>query len=531
MRSGRPRAAVSSAGISTVADTWCRHATRVNMIERSTHVRARWEGAALIAIGALAAWLRLRQLDLAEFKLDEMTAVGLARRILDGDLVTTGLTSSIGAQNPPLFVYLTAIPLIVRDDPLAPAAFVGGLGAAAVVLTYVVLRPRLGALVALSAAALFATSPWAVLYSRKLWGQSLLPVVAVLLLWSLLAVLERPRTRVVAFVPVLVCVAFQLNFSALVLALPAVVVLLYRVTTVHWRGLAAGVACAALLLSPWLYHEASSGFDDVSVLLPGGGGVNTPSDGPSAAEAIRHTVRLLGVGDWEYIAADSLPSFVEDAGPVWRPARGASFIAALLFAAGTVTCAVCVARTARRIPHWPRVDLGRAGATRALLLVWLVGVWVVYATPATDRLYPHYLIVTFPVSFAVEAVGLADLTATLRRGWSRVATIAAVGVLATVVVASGAFTLSFHRFLDRSGGTAGDYGVVYRDKAELAAVVRARGLRIADEKVLDFLVTGAIGVPRGNAQLVTVTDRIHNVRPPCAGELRSFGQLDACFPR
>jgi 4-amino-4-deoxy-L-arabinose transferase-like glycosyltransferase len=219
------------------------------MIESSDDGRSRWEIVALIGIGALAGWLRLRQLDLVEFKLDEATAVGLARRVLDGDFVTAGLTSSIGAENPPLFVYLTAIPLTVRDDPLMATAFVGGLGVATVILTYFVLRPRLGALVALGAAAFLATSPWAVLYGRKLWGQSLLPLVAVLLLWSLLAVLERPRSRAVALVPVLVCVAFQLNFSAAVLVLPAVIVVLYRITNLNWRGLGAGVACAALLLT------------------------------------------------------------------------------------------------------------------------------------------------------------------------------------------------------------------------------------------------------------------------------------------
>jgi hypothetical protein len=122
------------------------------------------------------------------------------------------------------------------------------------------------------------------------------------------------------------------------------------------------------------------------------------------------------------------------------------------------------------------------------------------------------------VSFIVQAVALADLAATFRRGLRTVTMIAAVGSLGTVVVTNAAFTLSFHRFLDRTGGTAGDYGVVYRHKAELAAFVRAHGSRVADEDVLDFLVTGDIEVPRGNAPLVTVTDRIHNVRPPCPGE-------------
>ena len=231
----------------------------------------------MLGIGALAGWLRLRDLDLVEFKLDEATAVNLARRLLDGDFLTVGLRSSVGAYNPPLFVYLTAVPLALRDDPLAATAFVGVLAVAAVILTYIVLRPRFGALAALGAAALFATAPWAVLYGRKLWGQSVLPVVAVAFLWSMFTVLERPRSRAVVFIPILLCLAFQLNFSALALVIPATVLLLYRAREVHWPAFALGVGVAVLLLAPWLYHQVTNGFADVSTLLSG-----APDGGESA---------------------------------------------------------------------------------------------------------------------------------------------------------------------------------------------------------------------------------------------------------
>ena len=71
------------------------------MTESPNDGRPRWEIATLIGIGALAGWLRLRQLELAEFKIDEATAVDLGRRVLDGEFVTAGLVSSIGAENPP----------------------------------------------------------------------------------------------------------------------------------------------------------------------------------------------------------------------------------------------------------------------------------------------------------------------------------------------------------------------------------------------------------------------------------------------
>ena len=145
----------------------------------------------MLAVLALAAFLRLHALDLVEFKVDEATAVDYARRLLDGVWPTVGLTSSVGALNPPLFIYLTAIPLAVRDDPLAATAFVGVLAVVAAGLTYAVLRPRFGSLTALAATALFATAPWAVVYGRKIWAQDLLPLVCVSLLWCLLVVLEK----------------------------------------------------------------------------------------------------------------------------------------------------------------------------------------------------------------------------------------------------------------------------------------------------------------------------------------------------
>ena len=215
-------------------------------------MRRPWELLAVAGVIVLAAWLRLNHLDLVEFKVDEATAVDLARRLLDGHFPTVGLTSSVGALNPPLFIYLTAVPLAFSDDPLAATAFVGLLGVVAVGLTYVVLRPRFGALVALAAAGLFTTAPWAVRLRAQDLGARHAPGLHRVAPLGLFLVLERRRTRAVLFVPVLLCLMFQLNFSALALVVPAAVALAYRAREVSWRWFAVGVGLAVVLLSPWL---------------------------------------------------------------------------------------------------------------------------------------------------------------------------------------------------------------------------------------------------------------------------------------
>jgi hypothetical protein len=64
-----------------------------------------------------------------EFKGDEANACRLALHVLGYSepgvgrfFPTAGLVSSISVPNPPLFVYLVAVPLAVVRSPLAPAA-------------------------------------------------------------------------------------------------------------------------------------------------------------------------------------------------------------------------------------------------------------------------------------------------------------------------------------------------------------------------------------------------------------------------
>lgn len=479
---------------------------------------------------ALAAFLRLHALDLVEFKVDEATAVDRAQRLLDGAWATVGLTSSVGARNPPFFIYLLAIPLGLRDDPLAATAFIGVLAVVAVGFTYVVLRSRFGSLVGLAAAAFFATAPWAVLYGRKIWAQDVLPIVDVSLLWCLFVVLERQRSRAVLLVPVLTCLAFQLNFSALSLLVPVAVVLAYRAREVDWLWFGIGVGLAALLLGPWLGHEAAHGFVDVGRLLSEGrGNRGSAPVGSGTGAAIRQTFDVAGAWNWGYVVGASRSELAIDAGWAWTYGRWASCVVAGLFVVGLYTCAIRIGVGASRRRGWPWFELDVAARRRALLLVWLLGVWLSYLTSAKDNLFPHYLIVTYPVSFAVAAIGLADVVGLLRR---RLGFAALVGVGATVAVVAGytAFMVTFLRFLDREGGVSGDYGVVYRDEAAVARALMQRGLG-AGQPALELLASGRLQA-RPGARLALVRNTLVDSTPfPCSGERRSAGPLVACLPR
>jgi hypothetical protein len=472
------------------------------------------ESAGVVAIVVLAAWLRLRHLGLAEYHDDQAIALRIAHDILHGDIRTTGLTSSSGAANPPLYVYIVAAVVGIHGGVLFATASVAVVSVVAIALTYVLVRRRFGVVAALVTTALFATAPWAVLFGRHLWQQDYLPLVTVSLLWSLFVVLERDRTRVALLVPVLFVIAFQLNLSAVALLPPIVALIAYRARDVDWRALIAGAGVGVVLLGSWLAHNAKHGFRDFRLIVTNGRGHHGGAAGTGTIEAAHQTINLVSAEGWSFLTGAQ-----HEGGAAWTLGRTAGIVVIVLLVLGIVTSLARVVRDRRH----PGIDTER----RALLVVWLVGIWLGYISSSRSGAGPSYLIVTYPVSFLLVALGLGDAAALVKRR-SAVISLAATAAISAAFVA---FTLSFQAFVQNHGGTAGTYGVVYDDTAALAAATRARGLNV-DNPPAEYLVWGHLGSPVGTTRFVTTRDRLVDTSPlPCSGQRRSFGPIEACFPR
>ncbi|HEX3226141.1 MAG TPA: glycosyltransferase family 39 protein [Gaiellaceae bacterium] len=474
--------------------------------------RLSWESAGAAAIVVLAAWLRLRHLGLAQFNDDQAIALRIAHDILGGDFRTTGLTSSSGAANPPLYVYIVAFVVWIHGGLISATRSTAVLSVLAVAFTYVIVRPRFGATVALVTTALFATAPWAVLYGRHLWQQDYLPIVTVGLLWSLFVVLERDRTRVALLVPLLFVVAFQLNMSAVALIIPIGALLAYRARDVNWGAVVIGAVIGVLSLGTWLAHNAKHGFRDFRLIVDNGRGHGGAAGG-GTIEAARQTIHLVSAEGWTFITGGQ-----HEGGAAWTLGRVAGIAVIVLFVLGIATAVARVVRDGRH----PDIDTAR----RALLVIWLIGVPLSYITSSKSGVGPHYLIISYPVSFLLAALGLADATALARRR----STVISVAVAVAVAAAFVAFTLSFQSFVKRHHGTTGNYGPIYDDTAALAAAAHAAHLHV-DFASAEYLAWGHVGAPKGTTIIITVRNRLRDHSPlPCTGQRRTFGPYDTCFP-
>ncbi len=425
--------------------------------------------ATLLALLALA--LRTVDLGLLEFKGDEAVGIHLALPMAEGKaLPQVGLMSSVGLHNPPLFIWLTALPVAFTVDPATvTAVLIGGLNVLAVVLTFWLFRNRLGFWPAVIAALLFAVSTWPVLYGRKLWAQDCLPPFSVLLLHVLLLVYEHRRTRWIAAAPVLACILWQLHFSGIPVVALTLAILAFRFRTLNYKALAAGFGLAVLLTVPYLQFQAGNGWPDVKGLMAMASGKKAdgaPKDPSNRTrfDALQWTGYASVGADLGYSLGDSTEAFRAERSALGRTLGGVATWGGIV--ALGLGLAYWVAGLLRR-----QADARRP--TLPVATVFLFGYISLMSVLGLDRIYPHYFIIVYPVPFLLAGVGLAS---GLRFGARGVV----VSALATAAIVVGHIATlgELRSFLRAHGGAAGDYGVILEHKVRLADYAVTHGLKL-----------------------------------------------------
>jgi hypothetical protein len=224
----------------------------------------RWGLVVVLLVGVIT---RLGWLDLIEFKNDEAWALSVATSIARGQShPLVGIGSSIGVPNAPFFVYLMAIPELFSHDPAFATGLIGLLGVAAIGVTYAFGRWLVDEIAGVVAALLFAVSPWAIVYSRKVWAQDALPMFVAIALFCFFAAHRNGRRFLIVPGLASLTLAEQLHPTAWSLVLPAGILIGASLVQDRacprrtLRPLGLGLTVALLLESPFLIWQARNGW-------------------------------------------------------------------------------------------------------------------------------------------------------------------------------------------------------------------------------------------------------------------------------
>lgn len=443
--------------------------------------RGEWLALALILL--LAAALRMGAPGLSEFKRDEANMMLRALDLARGrDLPLLGLSSSINVPNPPISVYLFAVPFVFSDSPVPATLFVGALNVLAVALTWALARRYAGVRAALIAALLYAASPWGAIYARKLWAQDLLPPLVVLCVFTLLlGYAENRRWARLAHWPLL-ALTVQIHYAAASLIPLSLLALALWPARMRRRELAIGLILATLTVLPAAIGAYREGW------LARGAWRDRVQTDPAHRAAI--SSRALDLA-WLTVAGTDIHAL---AGPEqFRAYRDRAPDADPLFdlvpLLALITAALWLVRGIGRRGVWRHTATDPTESrVRLILAAWLI-VPVLCFTWEWTAVVPHYFIPLMPAAYLLAGAGIDAAIAACPRGLRRALTIGAGALLALIVVLQA---YSFAVLLDFVDGraTPGGYGTPLQYALDVRTAILARDpadvIVISDEELAPF---------------------------------------------
>jgi len=243
------------------------------MVEKGLAV-FRWEVLLLVGIILVGAFLRLYRIgDYTTFLGDEGRDALVMRDIVTGrHFPLIGPGTSVGNMYlGPWYYYLIAPSLALSNlSPVGPSVMVAFIGLATIFLLWWVGRQWYGRSASLMVAALFATSPAVIFYSRSSWNPNVMPFFALLAAYGVWKLWRFGYWRWLVITAV--CFAFVLNSHYLGLLLGPLLGLFFLL---GWRRhpnggkvkyVAAAAAVFLLMMSPLLWFDLRHGGQNVGAI-------------------------------------------------------------------------------------------------------------------------------------------------------------------------------------------------------------------------------------------------------------------------
>ncbi len=336
----------------------------------------------MVAVVALAGLLRFSFPDIVEYFHDDAMVATLAQEMIEQQrLPTTGILSSTGIPNPPASIYALALPFAISSDPALAVLFIMGLNTFGVGLFALLARQLVGPAAGNMAALLYAVSPWAIWYSRKIWAQDYhtpFLLAGLLLGYYGFAAPQKRWWAQALCLPVLLF-AMQIHFAAWAL-LPLYGLLLWHGRkNLNWPVLVASAFLSLAVLAPYAAGLAETLARDpqrISSALSRSGGPSNPS------------LPLQSLWDNLILAAGGIDPL---------GANSAYWMSFPLL----LTSLPILGFLAYGIWHMLR----QRYSLRWFILWWAFAPGMLLALPLTP-VYPHYFVASIPALLLVIAAGM-----------------------------------------------------------------------------------------------------------------------------
>jgi hypothetical protein len=378
-----------------------------------------------------AVWLRCRYLGYSEMWADQSVTLNIALHWLHGGALPLAADpSSSGLHNPPLVVYLYALPLLFKPDILGVVWLITLVNLLGLLAAGLATARVFGWRVAWWACLLLIVNPWAVSFSRLIWMPSFVPGFSSMLYACLLLYFAAtPRPAYLILGALCFAAVIQTHMTAIALVpMLGLVALVFR-RRLKLRPLLIGAGLFGLCFLPFILFQFQTGFSDFRYLQVKMGGL-ARTDLWLPLTLLLDLLHSVGAYATQF----------GPAGDLWRSRNlGVQYTDPLidLLLGGAVVYAVAASVQLRRA-FTPRA----AGAF--ILLLWLCLPLPVFIRHSHE-VYNYYFFFIFPAPFVLIALFAERLNTGLRRWLQRLPTLAS-GPAARGLAAAAFLPLAFVAF-------------------------------------------------------------------------------------
>lgn len=256
-----------------------------------------------------AALFRVTNLDLIEFKADEAINLFLGSRPFFGyGFPPGGTASSVGILNPPLFNYMLSPLIFVSRDPRVISLSIGLVNSLAVGLFYLLVKRYYNFSTAFLASLLFAFSPWAILFSRKIWSQDMLLPFFILTLYSLHKIVFEKK--VIYWIPCEITSLFlmQLHQASILFLFPLALFLFRQKIIINIKYMIIGFLIGIVPIIPYFLYELTNGCPDCTALL----GLQERLSPERSLEIFIRPLQILSQGNFNFVLGDDMVIFAKN---------------------------------------------------------------------------------------------------------------------------------------------------------------------------------------------------------------------------
>ena len=387
----------------------------------------------IIIILLIALFLRLYNLQYMEFKGDEAFNSIKALKFADNwEIPLTGSIGTTGINEPPIFIYLLAIPYFFSKNQVMAAGFIALLNVFGILICYLLVKKFYGKRAALIASAFYAASPWQIIFSRKIWAQDLLAFFAIVFLYFIFnAVYEKKKYHLIYALAAL-GILIQIHLSALYFFLVAAIAIIIHYKKLNKKYLFIGIILFLLTFSPYFAFQIKNNFADIKTASD-----LAKKDTAFHSSAFITPFALVSTKGFEPLFGADFPKFEKAA---LRINLFDIFTMAMLFLS--------------------LAFLFSYNKKSAILILWLVIGTLFMAFSKVDSIDTHYFASFFPLYFIIIGNMLDLFIKAMHKKIKPAVYLLIILALAYQI----AFNISFLSFIEKNQCINGDYGMPYQHR-------------------------------------------------------------------